>query len=252
MELLLFIPLGFVTAMIGTLTGTGGGFLLVPVLLFLYPTMSPPHLTALSLLAVAANSISGSIGNALRRQIHWPSFFTFTVMALPGVYVGVQINQYVDRYVFEKVFGAFLFAVIIFILWRSFQTTVPHAANGYWNRRAKIIGTAVSFFVGMLSSLLGIGGGIIHVPLLAEVLRYPIHMATGTSQMILVITSLTAVAIHGASGEFNTFEPFVPYLIVGIVVGAQVGSALSKKVPRKLILRVLAFALSLVAVRLMF
>ncbi|HEX3072885.1 MAG TPA: TSUP family transporter, partial [Ignavibacteriales bacterium] len=60
----ILIPLGFAVGTIGTLIGAGGGFILMPVLLFLYPNMSPDSLVGISLAVVFFNSFSGSLSYA--------------------------------------------------------------------------------------------------------------------------------------------------------------------------------------------
>ncbi|MFN8944013.1 MAG: sulfite exporter TauE/SafE family protein [Pseudobdellovibrionaceae bacterium] len=249
----LFFFLGLGTGVIGTIVGAGGGFLLTPVFLFLFPVMSPIHLTALSLLAVCANSTSGSLGYAFRKQVHWPSVILFAVTAIPGVLIGVPLLEYLPRRQFEITFAVFLVFMSVFIWWRSFRkkTDATHP-NQFWNLKNQFIGGFVSFFVGIISSLFGIGGGIVHVPLLSELLKYPIHLAAGTSHSILAITSAVAVVMHFYLDGFNHLESFTPYLIVGLVVGAQGGAMFAKKVSSAWILRGLGLALMLVALRLFF
>ena len=65
-----------------------------------------------------------------------------------------------------------------------------------------VVGVVASLFVGYLSSLLGIGGGIIHVPMLVELLNFPVHIATVTSHFILAIMALMGSLVHLAAGAF--------------------------------------------------
>lgn len=247
-----FFFAGLATGSIGTLIGAGGGFLLAPLFLFLFPEMSPARLAGLSLLAVAANSISGSIGYAFRRQVHWRSVFLFSLFAIPGVTTGVKLGALLPRSTFESIFAGFLLGLSIFVFTRSTKpASEEQCEHVFWNRRAKILGSLVSIFVGLLSSLLGIGGGIVHVPLLSEVLLYPVHIAAGTSHAILAITSSLAVAEHFMRGDYSHIGSFVPYLVMGLLIGAQIGAAFSKKIASRWILKYLAMALLLVSLRLL-
>ena len=82
--------------------------------------------------------------------------------------------------------------------------------------------------VGFLSSLLGIGGGIIHVPVMANLLHFPVHLATATSHFTLAIMSLTGAAVHGLEGDFTgVFGRIVP-LAIGVAIGAQAGASLAR------------------------
>ena len=102
----------------------------------------------------------------------------------------------------------------------------------------------------MLSSLLGIGGGIIHVPFLIRVLRMPPHTATATSHFVLTFMALTATVTHVVMGEFETGIDRTMYLAVGVMMGAPLGAAFSVKVRGSFIIRMLAVALCLVGLRL--
>ena len=80
------------------------------------------------------------------------------------------------------------------------------------------IGLAGSFFTGIFSGLFGIGGGIIHVPLMYSVLGMPVHIATATSHFILAITSLFAVIIFTGMHEIDL--DFAIFIGVGAILGA--------------------------------
>jgi uncharacterized membrane protein YfcA len=114
------------------------------------------------------------------------------------------------------------------------------------------IGFAGSVLVGFLSSVLGIGGGIIHVPLLATVLGFPAHVATATSHAVLAVTAGIATVVHLARGDFRTTWPLVLATCAGAVAGAPLGARISTRVPGAAILRILAVALGFVGVRLLF
>lgn len=110
------------------------------------------------------------------------------------------------------------------------------------------VGAAISLVVGFASSVLGIGGGIIHVPALIQVLAFPARLATATSHFILVFTALAGVVAHTVQGtvDFRTALP----LGVGSVLGAPLGAYLSQRVRARSILDLLALGLAMVALRL--
>ncbi|MGE0757549.1 MAG: sulfite exporter TauE/SafE family protein, partial [Pirellulaceae bacterium] len=117
--------------------------------------------------------------------------------------------------------------------------------------RCMLLGSVGSAYIGLLSSLLGIGGGIIHVPFLIRALRMPTHTATATSHFVLTFIALTATITHVALGEFERGIAETMYLAVGVMMGAPLGAALSTRLHGSLILRLLAVALCLVGVRLL-
>ncbi len=238
------------TGVVGTLIGIGGGFVLTPVFLYLFPLMSPLQITGMSLMAVAANSFSGSVGYAFRNQVHWPSVRLFAPAGIPGVFLGILLLEFIPRAQFEIGFAIFLIVMSLFVIGRSFRPRgIPSAEQQFWTLKTKMIGSFMSVFVGVISSLFGIGGGVIHVPLLSEVLRYPIHLAAGTSHAILAMTSLVAVSFHFARGDISGVDSFMLWLIAGLILGAQIGAMLSKKVASHWILRGLGFVLISMALR---
>lgn len=250
MHFLGFTALGLAIGTVGTLIGAGGGFILVPILLFLYPFKSPFTIAAISMLAIAANATSGTITYAIKKQVHWPSALLFTIFALPGIGLGILLGERVNREVFEGIFGIMMICISTFLILRSKKKKTAQEPVFTFDKSKMFIGSAVSTVVGVLASFLGVGGGIIHVPLLSEVLKYPVHLATGTSHFILGVTALVAVWKHWELGHYIALDYFVPYLIVGIVFGAQIGAQLSKRVSSRKILQFLSLALIITGVRL--
>jgi uncharacterized membrane protein YfcA len=82
------IPLGFVLGVFGTLIGAGGGFVLVPLLLLLYPRENPDLITAVSLSVVFANALSGSLAYGAMKRIDYKSGTMFSLAAIPGAVLG--------------------------------------------------------------------------------------------------------------------------------------------------------------------
>src|ERR1035437_4470171 len=114
------------------------------------------------------------------------------------------------------------------------------------------LGMRWSLFVGYVSSLLGIGGGIVHVPVLVRVLNFPVHIATATSHFILAIMALTGTIVHIATGSFSHGGVHRTIcLAIGVLLGAQVGAALSARVHGMWIIRGLAIALIFVGIRIL-
>jgi uncharacterized membrane protein YfcA len=118
-------------------------------------------------------------------------------------------------------------------------------------RRRLLPGALVSIVVGFLSSLLGIGGGIVHVPLMAIALGFPIHVATATSHFVLAILTFVGVMTHLADGSLRAGLGRALPLAAGALLGAPLGARLSSRVHGTWILRALAAALALVGLRLL-
>jgi uncharacterized membrane protein YfcA len=274
LEYLWLLPLGFVIGAFGTVIGAGGGFILVPILLLLYPHENTELITSISLAVVFLNALSGSFAYSLMKRIDYKSGIIFSIATIPGAVLGALATPYVPRRTFDLLFGI-LMVLASALLW--FAAEQSHSFNLYRNRDQSlgkrhsrmtlrtlidvdgaryeyeynpVLGIAVSLCVGFLSSLLGIGGGFIHVPAMARLLDFPVHVATATSQFVLVITALTGTAVHILQGVFVHGLRRTAILGVGVIVGAQVGAWISARVGGKMIIRGLAVALVLVGLRL--
>lgn len=262
---------GFAIGTIGTLIGAGGGFVLVPLLLFTNRNLSPEIVTAISMAIVAANAVSGSVAYARKGRIDYKAGMLFAAFTIPGSILGVFTTKYIPRFEFRILFGLLLiFISVLLFIKREQQNNIgievekkkPHwklrvlkdySGHIYQYAYSPARGIIISIIVGYLSPLLGIGGGIIHVPALAQLLFFPVHIATATSHFILAIMSVTSVIVHAANGNYNDPQvlKMVVYLAIGAIAGAQLGAYLSHKIHGNSIIRVLAVCLGLVGLRIL-
>jgi uncharacterized membrane protein YfcA len=232
--------LGFVVGTYGTLIGAGGGFVLVPALLLLYPDESPEIITSISLAVVFFNALSGSWAYARMMRIDYKSGLLFADAAL----------------------GILMIAASIFLLFYVSKKTGESKRNYHFVRNLvekdgaaytfsynPIVGVGLSCFIGYLSSFLGIGGGIIHVPVLVHLLNFPVHIATATSHFILAIMALTGTIVHVVTGTFSHGIRRTVALAIGVLLGAQMGALLSNRVQGRWIIQGLAIALGFVGIR---
>lgn len=250
----------------GTLIGAGGGFLLVPVLLLLYPHESPEIITSISLAVVFFNALSGSWAYAQMMRIDYKSGLLLAVTAIPGALIGALNTSYIPRRWFDALFGILMIAAsMVLLIYPSREKKAienPRSnllVRNLIERNGTVhtfsynptVGVGISLFVGYLSSLLGIGGGIVHVPALVHLLNFPVHIATATSHFILAIMALTGTVVHIATGSFSHGVRRTIMLAIGVLPGAHVGALLSNHVHGNWILRGLAFALAIVAIRIL-
>jgi uncharacterized membrane protein YfcA len=261
---ILLVLLGFAVGAFGTVVGAGGGFILTPILLLLYPHDSAQTLTAISLTAVFFNAASGSVAYARQRRIDYRSGTIFAVATVPGAIGGALLVGVVSRQVFDAIMGAVLAALAIWLI--AGERWPLREARGHLERRTLtdrsgrtygysvpvIRGAIYSLGVGFLSSFLGIGGGVIHVPLLVRALGFPTHIATATSHFVLAIMAGTGTLTHLAIGSFHHqgLRRTIA-LSVGVVVGAQLGAHISLRLHGRVIHWLLAVALLTLSVRLL-
>lgn len=261
--------LGFAVGTLGTMIGAGGGFLLAPALLLLYPNERPETIAAISLAVVFFNAASGSVAYARQRRIDYRSGLIFAAVSVPGALAGAYCTNLLPRRVFDLVFGCLMLALGAFVVSGSRQkveasnqvicpaegelsaSLTDRSGEHYTWSYSLNRGIGISLGVGYLSSLLGIGGGIIHVPALTRLLRFPVAVATATSHFVLALTALVGTLAHIGMGAFAHGSRRTAFVSVGVVLGAQLGAWLSHKIQGSWILRGLGAALCLVGVRLL-
>jgi len=265
-SLLALAVLGFAAGAYGTIIGAGGGFVLVPALLLLFPKYGPTEVTAISLAVVWANATSGSIAYARQRRIDYVTGLLFAGSSLPGVIVGALVVHFVPERVFSVLFGLLLLTMATFVLRRS-PTAIrqPLSAGGLLVRRVIVAegvtyrygyrvwqGILLSLGAGFASGLLGIGGGVIHVPAMIILLHIPIQFAVATSHFIIVFMSGEATVVHLLNGSLAGQELVRAVALgAGAVAGAQVGAQLSHRMKGRAVLALLGVALILLAGRLL-
>jgi uncharacterized protein len=260
------VALGIGVGAYGTVIGAGGGFILAPILLFLYPDYDPQVITALSLGVVWANAVSGSIAYARQRRIDYIAAAIFAVATVPSAFAGAIATGLVPRDAFEALFGTFLLAIAVWLLIPKASlilTTPPPAryvrrlltdlqGDTYRYAFDPLLGALLGLIIGFMSSLFGVGGGIIFVPAMILILRFPAHIATATSTFILVFTAGAGVLVHLLAGEYAGLIAEEVSLGIGVLIGAQLGAIVSIRLAHRqaVVGRLLSGALVLVGLRL--
>jgi hypothetical protein len=263
-----FLLFGFAVGAYGTMVGAGGGFLIVPALILV--TGAAPEMAAgTSLTVIFINALFGTFSYAKMRRIDYRSGLLFAAATIPGSIIGASLSSHFSGPLFNQVFGVLMLLLAGFLIWRPKAEEDIHAAmiasTGEWYqfqgevtdatgarfawRYNLVIGMGVSVVVGFFASILGLGGGIIHVPVLTYVLGFPAHIATATSHFILAISSLIGAGSHLALGHVL----MGPAILMGIGAagGSQVGARIAMRLRGGKILRLLSLALIVVGVRLL-
>lgn len=270
-SLVVLILIGLGIGTLGTLIGAGGGFILVPVMLLAFPKLTPEVITAISLAVVACNAASGSVAYIRAKRVDFKAGVLFALCTIPGSILGVYTTRIIPRGTFDGIFGVLLIALALYLFFKKRKEkqdkTVVKNRKGWIHQHIvdreghtfdysydARVGSALSVGVGYFSPLLGIGGGIIHVPALSEILHFPVHLATATSHFILAIMATVSVIVHFTNGVYD--DPYVLKLVIGFIVGvipgAQLGAYLSKRVKGNVIIRALAVSLGLVGLRILY
>jgi hypothetical protein len=197
------------------------------------------------------------------RRIDYRSGLLFAAASVPGAVLGALTTRFIPRRQFDALFGLTLILLAAVLVWRTLRpgprgpgaetTGIAAAAPALPNLRGRYnltLGLSISAAVGFLSSLLGVGGGIMHVPALTYLLHFPVHIATATSHFVLAITAAVGTIVHIATGAFHAGVRRTIVLSLGVILGAPIGARLSRRIGDRWIVRALALGLLSVGVRL--
>ena len=239
--------LGFFIGVLGTFVGVGGGFILVPIFLFIFH-YTPQQAIGTSLTVVFFNALSGTVAYIRQKKVYYDAAIRFSLATLPGAVLGSYLSHYFNSQIFYISFGLLLIIIAALLYFHSKSKSESEETCNFkkfsYNRS---LGTLMSLLVGFISSIFGIGGGIIHVPTMICLLGFPTHTATATSHFVLVISSFFGVVSHYFLGNIL----IIPALVMGVgsILGAQLGAYLALKTKSKSITIMLCIALLALGLR---
>lgn len=244
MELTTLLIAGAVAGTTAGLFGIGGGLIIVPVLnaLFLQAGYSPNHVIKLaigtSLAAIVFTSASSLWAHHRRRGVRWPLVATMAPGVVIGSLLGAAVADWMPAFWLGVVFTVFIVLIAVRIGWGT--TPMGNTLPAAWQL------SALSGGAGSLSALLGIGGGVMHVPLLTWG-GVPIREAIGTAAAVgfpLAVTSALAFMVMGSNEQplpahslGYVHLPALGAIVVTSMVFAPLGAKLAHRIPERLLKR---------------
>jgi len=252
-EILLPI-LGLLIGILASLTGVGGGAIIVPILSLIY-AFTPANAVGTSLAAIVFTAVAATVTYWRQKRIFFRTGVLVSFATAPGAVIGAYLTGVVSSTVLGIAFSVFLIIVAIKILTEilprrrgksKIDAEIQDSENDLFNyKRGRLyLAFALGFASGVISGLLGVGGGIVLVPLLIFVLKLDMHVAVATTMFTMIFTALAGVAQHFVLGNVN-FE-FALMLGVGSILGTQIGAYIYKRASHTLMRCV--FALILLAI----
>jgi len=253
---LLIVTISLAAGTIGAILGLGGGFIIVPMLVFVFGL--PAQVAAgTSLVALVFTALSGTFGYTWQHRIDYKLGLSLAVASAPGAIVGSLATAYVESKVLTALFGCFMILVSIYITvgtpvrqskadrdgWfrrlvdrdgKTFEYRVKHSALAY----------PLVFIAGVLAGFFGVGGGALQVPVMILLLGVPVEIATATSALMILVSALTGAIVHNRLG--NVAYDFTPFIIISVILGAQIGVQIQRRTGPRTLRRL--FALFLVAI----
>lgn len=274
LDLLLLLGMGLSVGVLAGLFGIGGGFILTPLLIFL--GVPPPVAVGTGAAQVVASSISGALSHWQRRNVDVKMGAVLIAGGILGSTLGIRLQQLLKALGQLDFFIAATYVVMLgvvgsLMLIESARAirgasagAVPKKRTGDHSvlqrlpfklrfRTSKLYASAVppfviGAFVGLLTAIMGIGGGFLLIPALIYMVRLPTRLAMGTSAFqIIFITAITT--IMQATQNQTVDAMLAAPLIFGGVIGAQIGVILGNRLKAEQLRLLLGLLVVAVAVR---
>ncbi|MDW0110978.1 sulfite exporter TauE/SafE family protein [Sporosarcina aquimarina] len=262
MEYVLLIIIGMLSGVVGSLVGLGGGTIFVPVTILVgidlgwIPHVTPQTVVGMSVIMMVFNGLSSTTFHMKAKTVDYKSGLIFFAGSVPGTILGAFFNKSLDLGSFNLYFGILLIFLAGLLLVRKYLKPI----NWFVDHGKKITFTdpqgethvygypiwfalLLTFVIGLMSGLFGIGGGAMIVPAMLLLFLFPPHVAVGTSMLMVFLSALINSGTHIYLGH-------VPWLyslavIPGAYIGGTLGSMLNKKMSSETLVVVLRVLLLL-------
>lgn len=224
--ILILIATGIIAGFFAGLLGIGGGFLMVPVQYLLLvdggidPTYAIRIAFGTSLAVIFPVSCAAAWAHQKRGAIEWRAAIPIGIAGIIGGFAGGTLASSLPVEILKPLFGVLVIIAAI----RMIQGTPD---SGGTDRGGFGLWTLAGIIAGLLSGLLGLGGGFILVPMLLLIFNLPIHRAVATSSVCILFFSIGGIAayiVHGAMVEElgRGFFGYIDILQWALLTGAMI------------------------------
>jgi uncharacterized protein len=265
-RVILLALMGFAGGAFGSMVGLGGGIFIIPGLVLFLKV--PVHSAiGASLLGVVATSTTSAAAYLKQDLSNVKLGMTLETMTVGGALAGGIVGATLSKTVLSAIFGAVMICVSVYmgvrqrvvkpppvahedigLLGDSYEDSATGEVVSYRVHRLPT-GLGASLVAGVVSGLLGVGGGFMKVPVMVVSMKVPVRAAVATSSMMIGVTACTSAAVYFTEG---LVDPTVTVpVVLGVVAGAYLGSKLSLRVKSSVLTVVLAVVLFALAVQML-
>ena len=220
LEIVLAVLSGLAAGILSGLFGIGGGTVMTPAVQALLGA-APIVALATPLPAIFPTAITGAWTYRQGGELDERAALWIVGPGIAGAVVGAALTDVIDTHLLLVVTAVLLAREAVNIL----RGARRREADGEGSRGTPVQLAAIGLAAGFVSGLLGIGGGIVIVPLLVGVLRMPLKRALGTSLLAIVVLVIPGTIVHASLGHIDWAICLA--LVVGAVPGARIGARLA-------------------------
>ncbi len=230
--LLFAVIFAFLIAFVFSMFGQGGGSVYSPLLILLgYSVLLS---TSTSLVLNLITSLSAGYIFYRKKMIDYKASFIFAPGISIGAFAGGALSKSFDTTILLWMFVIFLLGVgarMIYSFWEKekVEENSPKSLSTAMYALIAFFGLAVGFIAG----LLGVGGGIVIVPFMVYICKYPTKVAAGSSHLIISFSALAGILGHATSHRFDI--PLVVVTGIAVLIGGNLGARLSMRFKTKVI-----------------
>lgn len=271
-NIFVILGLGGVTGILSGMFGVGGGFLMTPLLIFI--GVSPAVAVATGANQIIASSLSGFIAHWRRDNVDFKMGYYLLAGGFVGSTLGVALFRWLSKagqidLIISLAYVTFLGLVgammaneslrtilkrpqkPLFVRWPTLKKPLPWVAEFAKSklRISVLLPLIIGFFVGVMVSLMGIGGGFFLIPAMIYILGMPTNVVIGTSLFQIIFITANVTFLHAITTQ--TVDILLAVILLsGSVVGAQIGSKIGAKLPAEYLRAMLAGIVLIIAAEL--
>jgi len=230
-SIILFL-VAYLAGFLGSLTGLGGGIIIVPILVLLFK-IDIRYAMGASLIAVITTSSGAALAFIKNHYTNIKIGMLLETSAIFGAIIGALLVRVIPVEFVSVIFGV----VLIFAVWFSLKRHKDHlltkpshpwalrlGLGGDYQVRHVPLGLGLMTIAGALSGLLGIGSGALKVLAMDLAMNLPYKVSTSTSNFMIGMTGAASVGIYFSSGYINPelSFPIIPGVFLGSVMGSKI------------------------------